>query len=161
MYEKKPKQIKKKKNWTRTRMVRRIQKNLLTLESSKVALKSDKLEGDLGKYDWRARTVLGCYYFFKIFFFWGVIAVLGYWVLTKWMLWSWLWWYWVFLFGFTILSFSQFLIHEGGFQKRDIDVVLKMTKMSQIQHPFSSSSFQCFFAIRHIKEFCYQTLCSC
>ena len=30
-----------------------------------MALKSDKLEGDLGKYDWRARTILGCY------FFWG------------------------------------------------------------------------------------------
>ena len=38
--------------------------------------------------------------------FFGVVAVLGYWVLTRWMLWCWLLWYWVFLFGFTILSFS-------------------------------------------------------
>ena len=34
-----------------------------------MALGSDKLEGDLGKYDWRARTILGCY--FILFICWG------------------------------------------------------------------------------------------
>ena len=36
-----------------------------------MTLRSDKLEGDLGKYDWKARTILGCYFFPLILFFWG------------------------------------------------------------------------------------------
>ena len=36
-----------------------------------MALRNDKLEGDLGKYDSRARTILGCFFFFFFkFFFW-------------------------------------------------------------------------------------------